>query len=370
MTYNTRILIVDDNKSIHEDFKKVLCPEQSAEHEGLDELESELFGDSSESTVDMPMIQYEVDSAYQGEEALRMVEQAEKEGRPYALTFMDVRMPPGWDGVESISRIWIKFPYVEMVLCTAYSDYSWDEIVSKLGSTDKLLFIRKPFDAIAVQQMTLSLIKKWNLGHQARDYVSKLENEVQERTVQLRQLLKELEEKNQNLAATNEELKHDVLHDSLTNLPNRALFNDRLQHAIQIADREQNKFALMIVDVDKFKNINDTHGHLVGDAVLRNVGEYISSTLRKSDTVARIGGDEFALILPKINLEDLEQISQKLAAVFKKPMDARDAVLKVDVSIGISVYPDNTRVADELVQRADSAMYEAKNSGLDFKLYD
>jgi two-component system sensor histidine kinase/response regulator len=237
MEYNTRVLIVDDNESIHEDFRKVLIHEKSDEQVALDELESELFGsDEADNQNRNDGTSYEVDSAFQGQEALALVDKAAAEGRPYALIFMDVRMPPGWDGIETIAHIWAKHPYVEMVLCTAYSDYTWDDIVAKLGCTDKLLFLRKPFDAVAVQQMALSLTKKWNLGEQARNYVHTLEKEVEQRTLQLQELLMELESKNAELSSSNDSLKHAALHDPLTGLPNRILFHDRLQHSIELAN--------------------------------------------------------------------------------------------------------------------------------------
>ena len=272
MQYNTRILIVDDNQSIHDDFKKVLCVENSHMQEELADLEAALFGSgTSKRTRTVPAsetVKYEIDSAFQGKEALDMIAKAEAEGRPYSMAFMDVRMPPGWDGIESIMRIWEKYPHIEMVLCTAYSDYSWEDIHARLGNTDKLLFLRKPFDAIAVQQMALSLIKKWNLGKQARDYTETLEEEVLERTRQIQNVLSELETKNQQLEESNKALEHAALHDSLTGLPNRALFNDRLDQAIRTTERENTSFALVILDVDKFKDINDNNGHLFGDKVL------------------------------------------------------------------------------------------------------
>ena len=143
MEYNTRILIVDDNESIHEDFRKVLIREENADVAELDDLEAELFGEDEpedSKPKEGEVLVYEVDSALQGQEALAMVDKAAEEGRPYSLIFMDVRMPPGWDGIETISRIWIKHPYVEMVLCTAYSDYTWDDIVEKSGSSAKQTF--------------------------------------------------------------------------------------------------------------------------------------------------------------------------------------------------------------------------------------
>ncbi len=371
MENNTRIIIVDDNKSIHEDFRKVLCSKNTDLDNEVNDLEDELFGETTAADTKIHInIEYEVDSAYQGEEALAMIKQAEEEGRPYALAFMDVRMPPGWDGVETISRIWLKYPYIEMVLCTAYSDYTWDDIINKLGATDRLLFLRKPFDAIAVQQMALTLVKKWNLSEHARNYVKKLEKEVNERTIQLKSLLSELEATNRNLVDSNTSLQHIALHDSLTKLPNRALFNDRLEHSIEIAARDNQQLALFIIDIDKFKEINDTHGHLTGDAVLFEVGERLSLVLRTSDTVARLGGDEFALILPKITADAPELLAEKITHSLKSPVVFADQNINVSISIGIAVYPEHGATNDVLLKHADSAMYNAKRNGMSYAKFD
>ncbi|NOX77219.1 MAG: diguanylate cyclase [Gammaproteobacteria bacterium] len=371
--YNTRILIVDDNESIHEDFRKVLLQEKNENHAALDELEAELFGeDSSEAALPSTEndLEYRVDSAFQGEEALEMVNKAEAEGQPYSLIFMDVRMPPGWDGIETISHIWIDHPYLEMVLCTAYSDYTWDDIVAKLGCTDKLLFLRKPFDAVAVQQMALSLVKKWNLGNQARSHVKNLEREVQERTVQLRELLQELEEKNAVLASSNDELKHTSLHDYLTSLPNRILFHDRLEQAIKLASRNDGQFAVALMDLNGFKDINDQRGHLAGDQVLIAVAKQLQSVLRGSDTVARLGGDEFAFVLPTVASESPQTVAQKLIDAVALPITLDDGTITVSSSIGIALYPDHGKKNDGLLEKADAAMYEAKRSGGGIKVHN
>jgi len=372
MSQNNRILIVDDNKSIHDDFRKVLATVESLENQEVNDLEAELFGDDNESSnADINYEQiYSIDSAFQGQEALSMIQKAEEEGKPYSMAFMDVRMPPGWDGVETISRIWMKFPYIEMVLCTAYSDYSWDEIIQKLGTTDKLLFLRKPFDAIAVQQMAITLVRKWNLGQKARDYVRELEKEVHNRTIQLKKLLSELEEKNDDLKVKNEELTYLSLHDSLTKLPNRALYNDRLLKALQMANREKEPFAVLLVDVDSFKQINDNFGHLTGDAVLFEVGERLSVLLRTSDTVARLGGDEFALILPKANVEVQKVILEKIVEAFKAEFTFAENNLHISVSVGIAVYPEHGESSGELLRHADIAMYDAKRSEEGYAFFD
>jgi diguanylate cyclase (GGDEF)-like protein len=364
MEYNTRVLIVDDNESIHEDFRKVLIHEKSDEQVALDELESELFGsDEADNQNRNDGTSYEVDSAFQGQEALAMVDKAAAEGRPYALIFMDVRMPPGWDGIETIAHIWAKHPYVEMVLCTAYSDYTWDDIVAKLGCTDKLLFLRKPFDAVAVQQMALSLTKKWNLGEQARNYVHTLEKEVEQRTLQLQELLMELESKNAELSSSNDSLKHAALHDPLTGLPNRILFHDRLQHSIELAIRDQLHFAVALMDLNGFKEINDQYGHLAGDKVLQVVSQRIRATLRASDTVARLGGDEFAFVLPTVDGDVPELVAKKIIATLDEAIDVDNGPLKISGSIGIALYPGHAIDNDGLFAKADAAMYEAKRTG-------
>lgn len=375
MKYNTRILIVDDNESIHEDFRKVLVQEKSADHAALDDLEAELFGEEKTPAVTMEdeaALAYQVDSALQGEEALTMVDKAAQEGHPYSLVFMDVRMPPGWDGIETISRIWLKHPYVEMVLCTAYSDYTWDDILEKLGCTDKLLFLRKPFDAVAVQQMALSLIKKWNLGEQARHYVKNLEKEVQQRTVQLQELLAELESKNAELADSNDLLKHASLHDVLTSLPNRVLFHDRLDQAVKLSNRNKTQFAVALMDLNGFKEINDTRGHLTGDYVLKVVADRIKEVLRNSDTVARLGGDEFAFVLPTVNEESPETVAKKIMSIFDEPviMDSEGSKITISGSIGVTLYPGHGTDIDTLVGRADAAMYTAKRAGNKICIFD
>lgn len=366
MDYNIRILIVDDNESIHDDFRKVLIQERSKEHAELDELEAELFGedkklDAGKNSGIQP--KYEFDSAFQGQEAFAMVDKAAKEGRPYALVFMDVRMPPGWDGIETISHIWLKHPYVEMVLCTAYSDYTWDDIIEKLGSTDKLLFLRKPFDAVAVQQMALSLVKKWNLGNQARNYVNNLEQEVQQRTMQLQDLLQELETKNSELADSNDQLKHAALHDALTHLPNRILFHDRLEQAIKLAKRNKTQLAVALMDLNDFKIVNDEHGHLAGDQLLKTIAERTLGALRSSDTVARLGGDEFAFVLPTIDRQSPELVAQKIHQAVTTTIKLDSGEITIGASIGVSLYPNHGIDNDNLIGKADASMYEAKRAG-------
>lgn len=184
LSQNRRILIVDDNEAIHADFRKILkgCEGPSS----LDEARAALFGDVPAPPSSAPC--YEIDSAYQGQEALERVRQAAREGRPYAVAFIDVRMPPGWDGVETVQQIWKEYPELEVVLCTAYSDYSWDEIVERLGQCGRLLILKKPFDNIEVRQLACALTEKWTLEGAARWKLDDLERMVADRTQELAEM--------------------------------------------------------------------------------------------------------------------------------------------------------------------------------------
>lgn len=194
-----RILVVDDNMAIHEDFKKILYGGVSYKPDNNGGLEAELFGETDKSTTQTASaVEYVIDDAYQGEEAIAMVDAAEKEGFPYSVAFMDVRMPPGMDGIQAIKSIWEDHQHLEVVICTAYSDYSWDQILKEFGITDHLLFIKKPYDPVVVQQTTLTLAKKWELAKANQQHLEALEQEVEKRTAELNAMvahLKKMKEK-------------------------------------------------------------------------------------------------------------------------------------------------------------------------------
>ncbi|MCB1042283.1 MAG: response regulator [Acidobacteria bacterium] len=188
--FNNRILLVDDNEDIHIDFRKVLEQTGDLGDERLDQLVQSLFDDVPHSK--RHVIHFQIDSAYQGEEALEMVAEAEREEKPYAVVFMDVRMPPGLDGVQTIRRIWENYRFTEIVIVTAYSDYTWDKLVDELGLSDKLLCIKKPFDPMTVKQLAVNLTKKWNTAYQVRRYIQVFEKEIGEKARALDQLIENL----------------------------------------------------------------------------------------------------------------------------------------------------------------------------------
>lgn len=153
-------------------------------------------------------------------------------------------------------------------------------------------------------------------------------------------------------------------YDLLTNLPNRRLFDDRLKHEIKIANRSKKLLALLFIDLDLFKEVNDTFGHEIGDKLLIKVTKRINETLRATDTVARMGGDEFAAILPQMeNEKDISKVAKLIIKKLATPFDLNGKIVSISASIGIAIYPKDSILAKELLQYSDKAMYDAKKSG-------
>lgn len=461
-----RILIIDDNPAIHQDFIKILTRGRS-KSDKLHELDKQLFNEEVESD-NLP--KFQIDTASQGEEGVQYIKKALEERNAYSLAFVDIRMPPGWDGVETIKHIWKIDPDIQIVICTAYSDYSWDETVAELGMSDNLLILKKPFDNVAVRQLACALTKKWQLLRESKKHTEFLEQRVQERTISLEKSLsmmratlesstdgilvvdnkenivdyntkfvelwnipnsiieaknnkilteyllehlqkpdeylfkiKELKKnpddisinilktksgktfecysqphklKNKNVGRVwsfrdvtkkihlQEKLSYQATHDPLTDLPNRILLMDRLEQAIAEADRNQSLMALLFFDLDRFKLINDSLSHDIGDKLLKEVSKRLQSLIRSNDTLARLGGDEFIIIVQNIKKEsDVFHLANKFLNTFKKTFHIEKNDVNITSSVGISLYPKDARSPTELLRTADIAMYRAKESG-------
>ena len=188
-TDNRRILVIDDNESIHEDFRKILVPPKDSG--ALDQARVALFGETPSLP---PQEHYELEFAGQGREGFGLAQSAHQEGRPYAMAFVDMRMPPGWDGLETIEHLWYVDPDIEIVICTAYSDHPWEDVSRRIGNTDKLLILLKPFTSIEVIQLANSLTKKWNLTRSVKLQVDTLAFCVNQRTAELREANDRLQE--------------------------------------------------------------------------------------------------------------------------------------------------------------------------------
>jgi diguanylate cyclase (GGDEF)-like protein/PAS domain S-box-containing protein len=460
---NRRILLVDDLASIHEDFRKILEPPEDTSGLGADE--AFLFDQQPRTTT----IRFDMQSAYQGEEALDKVRAARVAGLPFAMAFMDMRMPPGWDGVETIERLWLEEPGLQIVLCTAFSDYSWTEVLTRLDVRDRLLILKKPFDAIEVYQFANALTTKWQMTEQAAFKMSSLEEAVEARTRELsnaniivqnspvilyrlrgepsfpliyishnitklghdpqvlltspdwaqtlidsrdrakvgeamaRVLAKDAEgasiefrlctgdgalrwvenryvpvrDKEGRLIevegividiterkAAEEKITLLARTDSLTGLANRSTFTERLSQSFAAAQRGALAFAILYLDLDKFKPVNDTFGHPVGDLLLQQVAQRLKDCTRESDLVARLGGDEFAIIQGEMKEPaNAGSLAAKIQAALALPYLINGSEIRISVSIGISPYASGTAGASTMLVQADLALYRSKDEG-------
>lgn len=331
-----RILIVDDNPSIHNDFRKVL----DGSEEQIPDIEH--FDAAHDSETDHSP-QFRIDSAYQGNEAVRMVGDAEVKCDPYSLAFVDMRMPPGIDGLQTIEQLWKVSPELQVVICTAYSDRSWQEINSRLGYTDNLLVLKKPFDDIEVFQLSNALTRKLEMTRQAGLKRRQLEDLVRERT---------------------RELEHAALHDGLTGLANREKFNDRLDDSLQNVSNQEHKTAVFLIDLDQFKCINDTMGHLAGDELIKVIGKRLSLAVSGAGLAARFGGDEFAIIQEFIvNEQEISRLAKQVQTAICAPIELDGHSIAVNSSIGIAVSSNDGDLPVELIKNADMALYQAKTDG-------
>lgn len=337
---NRRILIIDDTPAIHDDFRKILAPRAQDEVE-LQQLEQTLFGDAQ-----APHLTFELDSAYQGQDALTLVERALHAGNPYALAFIDMRMPPGWDGLETIEQLWRVDPNLQIALCTAYSDYSWEAMAERLEFGDQLLILKKPFDSLEIRQMANALTWKWQLAQDAALKMLSLERTIEAR---VHELLK---------------VSHLLQYDSLTGLPNSTLLGDRLTQALANCRRHDKQLVVMFLGLDRFKRINNALGHPAGDEMLKRTGQQLSSCVRDSDSVFRYGADEFVVILGDINSpQQIHGIAEKLLATIRQPQTIAGHEISVTASLGMSLYPEDGLEAIELIKKAETAMHNVKEHG-------
>jgi diguanylate cyclase len=340
-----RILIIDDNEAIHADFRKIFSNRGPSPDLAGDE--AALFGQTAFSAQ---RDRFEIDSATQGKEGFEKAAAAIAAGNPYHLAFVDMRMPPGWDGVETIQKLWSADPTLHVVICSAYSDYSWERIISALGTTDRLLILKKPFDELEVRQMATALTAKWLATNQAQVKFAEMDQMVQQRTA---------------------ELKRVALIDKLTGLPNRELLIDRLNQLINHGRRDPSrKFAVLFLDFDRFKIVNDSLGHSVGDLLLIAIADRLSNETLGTDTVAslgtaaRLGGDEFIVVLDNLREHhDAARVTERLMEALTAPYNVSGHIVHATVSAGITTNALKYSTPDEMIRDADTAMYRAKGAG-------
>jgi diguanylate cyclase (GGDEF)-like protein len=336
-----RVLIADDEAEVRDAYRQILTgADVSGETAMFHNLRDRLFSKNaphqlprSPSPSDTPFVPVFCEGA---EAAVAAVRDALSVDDPIAVAFLDMRMPPGPDGVWAATRIRELDPAIEIVVCTAYSDVDPRDIGAMVPPEEKLSYLQKPFHPHEIRQMTISLASKWRSEH---------------RIVKL------------------------AYFDALTGLPNREQSRNRLNSALAAAKQHQRMLAVLYLDLDNFKRVNDTLGHAVGDELLCLVAARLRSSLRADDTVdelansrsshiARLGGDEFIVILPNIrSADDAAAIAARLIAELQEPMRLALHTLVVTPSVGVAMFPADGVEVDTLLRNADLAMYFAKRKG-------
>jgi EAL domain-containing protein (putative c-di-GMP-specific phosphodiesterase class I)/CheY-like chemotaxis protein len=299
-----RILLIDDNPAIHQDFKKVFGSGLRSAG-ALSASEAALFGEARKGPT-LPVFQ--VDSALQGQQGVEMVRSALEEKRPYAMAFVDMRMPAGWDGIETITRLWERDPNVQIVICTAHSDYSWEETREKLGHADRFVVLKKPFDNIEVLQLAESLTEKWRLARQERCRLQELEHRIQEhhRDLQAMQSINaQLDAANQRLTAPTKSVgdaqaqKRRALECDLRRALQAREFTVHYQPLVEIASRRVVSLEALVrwthptlgpIPPSEFIPIAEESGLIVplGEFVLRSVCEQAVRWAQEEVPVVRV----------------------------------------------------------------------------------
>ncbi len=362
-----RVLAIDDNVAIHDDYRKVLCG-WSEPPSALDGLESLVFGAQAREPKSNSRLLFELETADQGQDGLAKVRAALTEERPFSIAFVDMQMPPGWDGLRTIQEIWKVAPELHIVICTAYSDRSWDEIVATLGTTDRLLLLRKPFDPNEVLQIASSLSEKVRLQRISDRRMHELTNLAAELQCVNDRLQDEIEGK--EIIAGH--LRESATKDSLTGLRNRGSLMQRLEGLPEVGPGCPDRIAAIYVDVDNFKTINDSLGHEIGDRYLMGVAGRLREAqdeLRGMESFRivetyRLGGDEFVVLLVgPISVEELEQAMENLRTSTAEPLKIGQKMMPISLSLGASGSGGRKVQPEALLREADTAMYRAKAAG-------
>ncbi|HSS30116.1 MAG TPA: diguanylate cyclase, partial [Nitrospiraceae bacterium] len=345
--------------------------------ESFDQARAALFDDLP---VAQPLARFKLDCANQGQAALALVQLARDAGQPYAVAFVDMRMPPGWDGLETIEHLWNADAGLQVVICTAYSDQPWDQITQRIGQNDKLLILQKPFNHVEVLQLATALSRKWELGHAVAKQLKDLNRLVDDRTAELRAANTQLTQTNLTLVRTvtdleaaqaqilqqNDKLEQLASRDALTGCFNRRAFYAQFEKAFAESREHGIELCCLMVDIDHFKRVNDQFGHALGDQAIQAVANGLNAGLRLSDAIGRYGGEEFCLMFPRTTLAEASNLAERLRIQVER--EAGDRVraasrLVLTVSCGVSSIVFGARTPLELIDQADKALYAAKEGG-------
>jgi diguanylate cyclase (GGDEF)-like protein len=350
-----RILVVDDEAAIRVAYRSVFQSGSVSDASvSLQALASDLFNDVTQGTAsaEPDHFAYEVDYASQGLEAVAMVEEALHRGQPYQLIFLDMRMPPGIDGKETARRIRLLDHDVHFVIVTGYSEHSPADVARVAGPVSKIYYLSKPFEVEEILQIARALGERYKHDADA-----------------LRAQILSLEEANRKIRASEAQALRAAYQDVLTGAPNRAAFVRELERLLA---RQDSQFHITLIDLDRFKNINDTLGHSGGDEMLRQVWRDLQSIAGPQVFAARLGGDEFGLIFSEVDADYALEVSQKAADLLSRERMIQGQLVVAGASMGLAshaLYEDADTIS--LMRKADLALQAAKaEARRDIRVFD
>ena len=286
-----------------------------------------------------------------GEDVIETIEKEQTD-----LIVMDISLQGKIDGIKASEEIHTRFD-IPVIYLTAHAE---SELFERAKETAPYAFLTKPIEVRQLHYAIEIALRKHDLVSglkRSEMEINNLNNELQKTNAELIQEIGKCKKKEI-------QLRHQAYHDSLTGLPNRILLFDRIKQAFAFEERHKSLLALILLDLDDFKVINDTMGHSAGDTLLKEVAQRLRKCIRQYDTVGRIGGDEFVIAVNDIqNIHDIIKFAEKVKGIFREPFDIHGHPTHITASLGVSLYPINATDIETLLQMADVAMYVAKKSG-------
>ena len=348
-----KVLVVDDDEVLLELYQSILNRKSVAIFPEAKDHVKETQGRESCSqgiSAESPKHLYELTLCSNGLDAIEAVRASDADQNLFSMAFIDIRMPKH-DGIWTAENIRSISPHTQIVMVTGFDNIDPVEIEARVPPPDRLLYLQKPFHPYEIRQFASTLAARWKAEKMAQALNQNLESMVEMRTAELRKAYKQLE--------------YQATHDSLTELLNRRAIFDVLKREISRINRSNNPITIILADIDHFKNINDTYGHSMGDAVLVETAKRLKECIRPYDSVGRIGGEEFLVVLPECNSEDGTVVAERIRATV-----ARDLFIipgqsfSITTSIGLATAsPSQTLEPDSLITAADQALYRAKRGG-------
>jgi|GEM_PF-2134364 len=352
---NRRVLVIDDTQSIHDDFDKILrLRDPSEPEESLDELDKLIFEQSTpRETPSTEAIDFRVSHAMQGLQAIELVRSSIAEAKPFAVAFVDMRMPPGIDGQQTIEEIWKIDPQLQIVICSAYSDHTWDEILARLGHSDRLLVLKKPFDQAEVYQMAAALSEKWNAERRTQRLTRELEQKVEERTASLNQL-------NTKLTHVNAELE-TALEEANCAVRAKGRFLATMSHEIRTTLNGIMGASYMLTKAELQEDDRDFAN------IIQTSGEGLMTII--NDILDYSKFDSGQLELDEVSFS-LSELANECAALLKPIYDKEKVpfTLTIDSALPDKMIGDPTRLRQILLNLLNNAIKFSAGTNVDFEI--